>query len=116
VTPASGDARNPSSQSSIGSGEKGGAPVKRKILVKSRDDILITPRKWDEEKLTAKEMERTKKWRNMAVIQRPNGTIHYSFPMSRKVQSPLVLGSLIVVVGAEDIQGDSGLLEGYRVA
>jgi hypothetical protein len=29
-----------------------------------------------------------KKWRNMVVIERPNGTIHYRFPMTRKVQFP----------------------------
>ena len=57
LTPSSSEGRIPSSQSSIGSGEKGSTPVKRKILAKSRDDILLTPRKWDEEKVMAKEME-----------------------------------------------------------
>jgi hypothetical protein len=58
VTPASSEGRIPSSQSSIGSsGEKGPAPAKRKRLAKSKDEILITTQKWDEEKITAKEME-----------------------------------------------------------
>jgi hypothetical protein len=62
VTPASSEGGIPSSQSSIGSAEKkGAAPAKRKILAKSKDDILITPRKWDEEKVMAKAMERTNK-------------------------------------------------------
>jgi len=59
----------------------------RKLLTKSKDDILNQPRKVDVNKTTAKELERTKKWRDMAVIDRPNGTIHYRFPISKKVSS-----------------------------
>lgn len=38
-------------------------------------------------KMTAKEIERTKKWRDMAIIDRPNGAIHYLFPITKKVLS-----------------------------
>ena len=58
-------------------------------MSKAKDDILLTPRNFDQEKLMAKEMEWTKKWRNMAAIERPNGMIYYCFPMSRKVRAPL---------------------------
>jgi len=50
----------------------------------------------------------------MAVIERPNGTIHYRFPMSRKVRSSVVGAN--GGVGAADVQKDSGLLEGYSLA
>ena len=63
-------------------------PVRpERLLSKSKDDILIQPRKWDESKMTAKEFERTKKWRAMAVIARPNGIIGYQFPITKKVVS-----------------------------
>lgn len=57
----------------------------RKLLSKERNDILRLPRKVDESKMTAKEIERTKKWRDMATIERPNGGIHYRFPITKKV-------------------------------
>jgi len=57
-----------------------------KFLGKSKDDILIPPRKANlENKLTAKELERVKKWQNMAVVERPGGGILYRFPVSKKV-------------------------------
>jgi hypothetical protein len=56
-------------------------------LSKSKDDILLQPRKFDEAKMTAKEFERTKKWRAMAVIARPEGIIGYQFPITKKVVS-----------------------------
>ena len=62
-------------------------PKQRKLLSKDRNDILRQPRKIDESKITAKEIERTKKWRNMATIERPNGGIHYRFPITKKVRS-----------------------------
>jgi len=37
--------------------------------------------------MTAKEFERTKKWRDMAVIARPDGIIGYQFPITKKVLS-----------------------------
>ena len=76
-----------SSFSSHASINNGISTAKRKILANTKDDILLSPRKSDEEKVRAKEMERTKKWRNMAVIERPNGTIQYRFPMTRKVSN-----------------------------
>jgi hypothetical protein len=60
---------------------------KNKLLGKSKDDILIQPRKADfETKMTAKEIERAKKWKHMAVAQKPNGTIHFHFPITKKVR------------------------------
>jgi hypothetical protein len=79
---------NGSAKKTRGSGNK--RPGKRKLLVKSKDDILVQPRKMDESKATAKELERTKKWRDMAVIERPNGSIHYSFPITKKVCARMV--------------------------
>jgi hypothetical protein len=59
---------------------------KNKLLTKSKDDILIQPRKADfETKMTAKEIERAKKWKHMAVAQKTNGTIHFHFPITKKV-------------------------------
>ena len=76
-----------SSVSSHGSTNNGISTAKRKILANTKGDILLSPRKSDEEKVREKEMERTKKWRDMAVIERPNGTIHYRFPITRKVST-----------------------------
>lgn len=59
---------------------------RRKLLTKSKDDILIQPKKVNDIKMTEKEIERTKKWRDMAIIDRPNGTIHYRFPVTKKVR------------------------------
>ena len=59
--------------------------VRRKLLTKSKDDILLQPKKKSDLKMTAKELERTKKWRDMAIIDRTNGTIHYQFPFNKKV-------------------------------
>ena len=57
-----------------------------KLLSKKKEDILIEPPKADfETKMTAKEIERTKKWQDMAVVERPNGVIHYHFPITKKV-------------------------------
>jgi hypothetical protein len=56
-----------------------------KLLTKAKDDILMQPRRTEETRLTAKEMRRAKKWRDMAIIDRPNGSIHYTFPMTKKV-------------------------------
>jgi hypothetical protein len=59
---------------------------KNKLLGKSKDDILIPPRKADfETKMTAKEIERAKKWKDMAVMQKPNGTLQFKFPVTKKV-------------------------------
>ena len=60
--------------------------MRRKLLRKSKDDILIQPRKIDDVKMTAKELERAKKWRDMAVMDRPNRTVHYRFPVTKKVK------------------------------
>src|SRR5208282_2957039 len=68
-----------------GSGSAHSGTIRRKLLTKSKDDILIQPKKKNDVKMTAKELERTKKWRNMAIIDRPNGTIHYRFPVTKKV-------------------------------
>ena len=68
-----------------GNGVARSASVRRKLLTKSKDDILIQPRKMNDGKMTAKELERTKKWRDMAIIDRPNGSIHYRFPLTKKV-------------------------------
>ena len=65
---------------------------RKKLLTKSKDDILLQPRKIDEAKMTAKEFERTKKWRDMAVIARPNGIIGYQFPITKKVNLSSVVG------------------------
>jgi hypothetical protein len=35
--------------------------------------------------MTEKELERTMKWRDMAIIDRPSGSIHYRFPLTKKV-------------------------------
>ena len=65
-------------------------PTKKRLLTRrSKRDILLQPRNTDEEKLTAKELERTKKWRDMAVSEKPtNGSLHYSFPITKKVTLP----------------------------
>jgi hypothetical protein len=61
---------------------------KHKLLSKKREDILVEPPKPDfETKMTAKEIERTKKWQDMAVVERPDGIIHYHFPITKKVLS-----------------------------
>ena len=92
-----GSGRKPRRSSSV--------PVRRKTLLsKSKDDILLQPRKFDEAKMTAKEFERTKKWRAMAVIARPEGIIGYQFPITKKVVSHC--GYRFMVVGATDVQGN----------
>jgi hypothetical protein len=60
-------------------------PMRRKLLLKVKDDILIQPKKVEAAKMTEKELERTKKWRDMAVIDRPYGSILYRFPFTKKV-------------------------------
>jgi hypothetical protein len=70
-------------------------PVRRNLLTKSKDDILVQPRKVNDTKMIAKEIERTKKWRNMAIIDRPNGTIHYRFAFTNKVRHLFQGSSLI---------------------
>lgn len=64
----------------------------KKLLSKAKDDILIQPRKPDfETKLVAKEIERARKWQNMAIIDRHTGIIQYHFPLTKKV---FVLGGV----------------------
>ena len=67
-------------------GNKQYSPVRsrRKLLSKSRGDILMQPRR-NETEMTAKEIARAKKWRDMAVIERSNEAIHYRFPITKKV-------------------------------
>jgi hypothetical protein len=66
----------------------GDRPRSRKLLGKAKDDILIQPRKGDyESKLNAKEIERARKWHDMALIERPNGTVNFHFPVTKKVCS-----------------------------
>lgn len=73
-----------------------------KLLSKKKEDILIEPPKADfETKMTAKEIERTKKWQDMAVVERPNGVIHYHFPITKKVRRCERVCVLIVVVAAD---------------
>ena len=61
-------------------------PRGRKLLGKSKDDILVQPRKDDfETKMTAKEIERAKKWQNMAAVERTKAKIHFRFPYTKKV-------------------------------
>lgn len=62
-------------------------PVRRRLLSKSKDDILNQPKRIEESKMNEKELERTMKWRDMAVIDRPDGSIHYRFPLTKKVIS-----------------------------
>jgi hypothetical protein len=60
---------------------------RNKLIGKSKDDILIQPRTADfESKMTAKEIERAKKWKNMAIAQKPNGTINFQIPITKKVR------------------------------
>ena len=59
--------------------------AKGKVLSRSKRDILLQPRNADDEKMTAKELERTKKWREMAIAEQPNGSLHYRFPVTKKV-------------------------------
>ena len=62
------------------------SPRRHKLLrTPSKRDILIQPRNQDDQKLTAKELERAKKWRDMAYIERPNGSIKYRFPVNKKL-------------------------------
>ncbi len=69
---------------------------KHKLLSKKREDILVEPPKPDfETKMTAKEIERTKKWQDMAVVERPDGIIHYHFPVTKKVLSVCLAPSAI---------------------
>lgn len=75
-----------------GNGLAHSGTVRKKLLTKSKDDILIQPKKMNDVKMTtAKELERTKKWRDMAIIDRPSGTIRYIFPLSKKVSSYLIV-------------------------
>ena len=76
---------------SNGNGLARNGSIRKKLLTKSKDDILIQPKKMNDMKMSAKELERTKKWRDMAIIDRPNGTIHYLFPLTKKVSNHLVV-------------------------
>jgi len=61
---------------------------KKKLLSRGKRDILLQSRNADEEKMTAKELERSKKWRDMAIPEQLNGTLHYHFPITKKVPFP----------------------------
>jgi hypothetical protein len=59
---------------------------RKKLLSRRKRDILLQPKKvQDEEKMTAKELERTQKWIDMAVVDNTDGTLHYRFPITKKV-------------------------------
>lgn len=57
---------------------------KHKLLAKKKKDILMQPR-MNESEMTAREIARAKKWRDMAVVERSTGEIHYRFPITKKV-------------------------------
>jgi hypothetical protein len=60
---------------------------RKKLLSRGKRDILLQPKKvQDEEKMTAKELERTQKWRDMAIVDNTNRTLHYRFPITKKVR------------------------------
>jgi hypothetical protein len=83
-------------------------PRTRNLLGKTKDDILIQPQKGDfEEKLHAKEIERARKWQNMAIIERPNGSIHFRFPLSKKVG---------VLIDGVDDSCSNGRSKGFLIA